>query len=52
MVAEDIASLQRAVLCCDALGGRRYTLGPVQVIGPAGGCVGSSLEIVLELATL
>lgn len=52
LVSEDIASLQRAVLCCEALGGRRYTLGSVNVIGPSGGCVGASFDVVLELATL
>lgn len=52
LVSEDMASLQRAVLCCEALGGRRYTLGAGNIIGPAGGCVGASLDIVLELGAL
>lgn len=52
MVAEDAASLQRAILCCPALGGKRYSLRNVQVIGPAGGCVGVALDVVLELGAL
>jgi len=51
-IAEDVASLQRAVLCCAAMGGKRYTLGSVQIIGPSGGCVGAALDVVLELGAL
>lgn len=51
-VAEDLASLQRAVSCCPAMGGKRYTLGSANVIGPSGGCVGASIEVVLELGSL
>lgn len=51
-VAEDAASLARAVLCCDALAGRNHTLGGVQIIGPMGGCIGVALDVVVELGSL
>jgi hypothetical protein len=34
------------------MGGKRYTLGSVQIIGPSGGCVGAALDVVLELGAL
>lgn len=51
-LADDIASLARAALCCDALGPIRHTLGNFQIIGPAGGCIGAALDVVVELGAL
>lgn len=52
MIAEDLATLQRAVACCPALGGRRWTFGNIQIIGPSGGCVGVAVEVVTEFGAL
>jgi hypothetical protein len=50
--AEDLASIQRAILCCPVLGGRRYTLSDAEVIGPLGGCIGVAMRVVIDVATL
>lgn len=51
-LANDAASLARAVLCCDALAGRNHTLGGLQIIGPLGGCIGVALDVAVELGSL
>lgn len=51
-LADDAASLSRAVLCCEALSGKRWRPVSTTVIGPLGGCVGIALEIVVELGAL
>jgi len=50
----DMLAVQQAVLCCfaattEARRGRRYVMGGSTVLGPAGGCVGFTTRVLVDL---
>lgn len=51
-VAEDTTSLVEALTCCTAFTGRFWRMTGVEVLGPAGGCVGVSASFVVQFPHL
>lgn len=51
-LAEDFMALRRTICCFHTDGGYAYTVGAWTPVGPAGGCVGSSIIITVEIIPL
>lgn len=47
-VAEDVASITKALLCCPVFEHRNWELGNVSIIGPEGGCVGVTVSFTVQ----
>jgi len=51
-VAEDTTSIVEALTCCSAFTGRIWRMTGVEVVGPAGGCVGVSASFNVQFTRL
>ena len=49
LLAEDFMAMRRALCLWHAAHGYDYTLGPWTPVGPAGGCVGSTITVTAQI---
>lgn len=49
---QDVGSITAALQCCAAFQGKKWDLETVEIIGPAGSCMGVAVTFTVDLPTL